>query len=915
MIDDWINRLRGNGTETKTTTSSQNWSDEQLRETAYRAQYRCASCDIPEFRGNLYMTPDSETILCESCLRSNGHDANEQLPQPTIGKLGYLIDHETAEAETLKHREDGSVEIKVDDKNGIWMGVWPREMVESKAENPRSKLWLGYFRKGNRVQEVGVDFNDLFQHTFVQGTTGGGKSTWALFALLQLIWADNGVCVIDPHGDLIKDLLRKMPPHRRNDVILFDPVGSICPTHPKQVSLNLFEVEKDESDGRQYYEAVNGAVADVRSGLRQEGNWGQLMGPICENLSRGLIRHPKPHSFLDFEELLHDSHRRQEFADEIEQRGMKFSDFTQDIADMPKDDMGALIRRLESWSASPISREIIAHRHSSISFSDIVREGRILLVNTNLADPDMQQMVSSTVFRRIWKNAKHSAQNDRSPFFLLIDELDDVLNDEMGVDDVLGNGRKFGIGLILMTQYLKKLKDTTVEESIKKLCKTTLTFRDPEGDFTSRPESAAANLPDYKAICRIKGVMNQPVKLNGFPPYPDRRTMREAREWIAKPALDRHGVESHDESEDTLRLTDERKQTLLKLIHDQSIRSGREDGSVRFDDVRDRIIELLDDDIAAHIDHLISQIPAGEEDGDIERWEAEGQLWLRVTARGQRSIFQTGSGITSGGPRHSQLMTDAYEPLTEIGLRVEIPEQSSKDMPDATIVPDDDLPTDLVQRLTDSSEVAVEAENSTARALPGQTCRNLAQAVNDGKRCLFLARPDTAPKLWGRLTDPPFKSKNTVNGQHRLYHVRSLSINGETVLRPAGASETVWMPEPDGRGYALRDTNDNEYHRFGSAKAVVQDAGAYPKTVPASADTPDNFTEIKEPFIPQREFVDGNPDRSQWDIIVVPGDAEKPADLGVYNGNETIPLTDLLEYENKTPSRDDAVNALDDLLD
>ena len=34
---------------------------------------------------------------------------------------------------------------------------------------------------------------------------------------------DYGLAVIDPHGDLIADVLQRIPQSRTNDVILFDP--------------------------------------------------------------------------------------------------------------------------------------------------------------------------------------------------------------------------------------------------------------------------------------------------------------------------------------------------------------------------------------------------------------------------------------------------------------------------------------------------------------------------------------------------------------------------------------------------------------------------------------------------------------------------------------------------------------------
>ena len=59
--------------------------------------------------------------------------------------------------------------------------------------------------------------------TYVVGVTGTGKSTLLLNLVMADIEAGDGVCLLDPHGDLTEDLLGRIPPERVDDVILFDP--------------------------------------------------------------------------------------------------------------------------------------------------------------------------------------------------------------------------------------------------------------------------------------------------------------------------------------------------------------------------------------------------------------------------------------------------------------------------------------------------------------------------------------------------------------------------------------------------------------------------------------------------------------------------------------------------------------------
>jgi DNA helicase HerA-like ATPase len=64
---------------------------------------------------------------------------------------------------------------------------------------------------------------DRRRHMYLVGKTGVGKSTLMEIMVLQDIEAGRGVCLVDPHGDLVEAVLARIPPHRADDVVLFDP--------------------------------------------------------------------------------------------------------------------------------------------------------------------------------------------------------------------------------------------------------------------------------------------------------------------------------------------------------------------------------------------------------------------------------------------------------------------------------------------------------------------------------------------------------------------------------------------------------------------------------------------------------------------------------------------------------------------
>ncbi|MCA9369832.1 DUF87 domain-containing protein [Candidatus Woesebacteria bacterium] len=68
----------------------------------------------------------------------------------------------------------------------------------------------------------GIKRPDRRRHMYVIGKTGTGKSTLLANMAIHDIKKGEGLCVIDPHGDLVETLLDYIPSHRINDVVYFN---------------------------------------------------------------------------------------------------------------------------------------------------------------------------------------------------------------------------------------------------------------------------------------------------------------------------------------------------------------------------------------------------------------------------------------------------------------------------------------------------------------------------------------------------------------------------------------------------------------------------------------------------------------------------------------------------------------------
>ena len=78
-------------------------------------------------------------------------------------------------------------------------------------------------------RQLGLAITDALQHLHVVGPTGTGKSTVLLNLIVQDMAAGRGVVVVDPKGQLVDDVLARVPQGRLGDVVVLDPADAQRP--------------------------------------------------------------------------------------------------------------------------------------------------------------------------------------------------------------------------------------------------------------------------------------------------------------------------------------------------------------------------------------------------------------------------------------------------------------------------------------------------------------------------------------------------------------------------------------------------------------------------------------------------------------------------------------------------------------
>lgn len=91
----------------------------------------------------------------------------------------------------------------------------------------------------------GIQEEDKFRHVYIVGKTGTGKSTFISNMIISDMQAGNGVCVLDPHGELVDQIVESIPSQRINDVILFDLSDTEYP-----IGFNLLQADNEDERNR-----------------------------------------------------------------------------------------------------------------------------------------------------------------------------------------------------------------------------------------------------------------------------------------------------------------------------------------------------------------------------------------------------------------------------------------------------------------------------------------------------------------------------------------------------------------------------------------------------------------------------------------------------------------------------------------
>jgi len=374
--------------------------------------------------------------------------------------------------------------------------------------------------------EFGIKLDDRRRHIYVVGKTGTGKTTLLQNMVIDDIRAGKGVGLIDPHGDLAKEIIEHIPEDRVQDVIYFDPSDTEYP-----IAFNPLEKVRDE-----HRHLIASSIMAVFEKIWPDV-WSARMQYILNNSLLALLEFPNA-TLLGIMRMLSDKKFRKEVVNELTDPVVKsfwINEFGQYSDRLAVEAVAAIQNKVGQFVANPLIRNIMGQPHSSLNLRQAMDDGKIIIANLSKGQigEDNSALLGAMLITRLQMAAMSRvdiSEEERKDFYLYIDEFQNFSTESFA--SILSEARKYRLNLTLAHQYIAQLIDdnnTKVRDAIFGNVGTMVLFRvgakdaeflEPEFAPTFE-EGDLVNLPKYNTYVRlmIDGVATKPFSAVTLPPH------------------------------------------------------------------------------------------------------------------------------------------------------------------------------------------------------------------------------------------------------------------------------------------------------------------------------------------------------------------------------------------------------------
>lgn len=378
------------------------------------------------------------------------------------------------------------------------------------------------------------------RHHLYVARTRQGKSTLMCHVAGEKLGAKargenpDALVVVDPHSDLIHDILARVPVELMGHVALLDLGGT-----NRRVGVNLLDTRVfDDRD------AAVDAVIGVAKGIWE--NWGNRMEIILSYTLKAMyeanrqLKREGQLTMLDTAAMLTDKQFRVQVLAKVEDPFILEwweSSHAGWAEEYGKEAIAPVLTRMANYSGNRTVRSILGQRYCTLNVREVIERGDVLLVNTNQSavGAEIASLVGASIlklvdtFVRKQGEIRENETIRRRRVTLIVDEMQSI----QGVDfqSMLSEVGKFGGSLILATQSLSRLDELspTMRDSILSNIGVLVCFQVnavdaarllPELRSEYLTEADITGLPQHNCYVRVAtaGEVQAPFSMEVLPP-------------------------------------------------------------------------------------------------------------------------------------------------------------------------------------------------------------------------------------------------------------------------------------------------------------------------------------------------------------------------------------------------------------